>query len=78
MFISFLILQINFEKLCHSLEDQLSDFKTKHDENVHLINEINTQKAKLQNENGYQQKQILLKTIVKAAVLAHTVSLFDR
>lgn len=29
LFISFLILQINFEMLCHSLEDRLSDFKTR-------------------------------------------------
>lgn len=61
LFSSFLILQIHFEKLCHSLEDQLSDFKTKHDENTRLINEINTQKAKLQNENGNQQMRTLLK-----------------
>lgn len=52
---NFLILQIHFEKLCHSLEDQLSDFQTKHNENARLITEINTQKAKLQNENGNQQ-----------------------
>lgn len=55
LFISFLILQIRFEKLCYSLEDQLSDLKIKHDENTRLINEINTQKAKLQNDNGNQQ-----------------------
>ncbi|KAM9425900.1 myosin heavy chain, skeletal muscle, adult-like [Pholidichthys leucotaenia] len=44
--------KINYEKLCHSLEDQLSEYKTKHDENTHLITELNTQKARLQNENG--------------------------
>lgn len=51
-FLILLTLQINFEKLCHSLEDQLSEYKTKHDENARLITEINAQRAKLQNENG--------------------------
>ncbi|CAG02584.1 unnamed protein product [Tetraodon nigroviridis] len=65
--------KINFEKLCHSLEDQLSDFKTKHDENTHLINEINTQKAKLQNENGevsrlLEEKEAVLSQALRAKV----------
>lgn len=48
-------IQINYEKMCHSLDDQLGDYKTKHDENTRLIAEINAQRAKLQNENGEQQ-----------------------
>ncbi|KAM4623749.1 myosin heavy chain, fast skeletal muscle-like [Polymixia lowei] len=42
----------NYEKLCRSLEDQLSEYKTKHDENSRLITEINAQRARLQTENG--------------------------
>ncbi|KAM9837420.1 myosin-1-like [Aulostomus maculatus] len=44
--------KISFEKLCHSLEDQLNEYKTKHEENTRIITEINSQKAKLQTENG--------------------------
>ncbi|XP_029384267.1 myosin heavy chain, fast skeletal muscle-like [Echeneis naucrates] len=44
--------KISCEKLCHCLEDQLSEYKTKHDENTRLIAEINVQRARLQNENG--------------------------
>ncbi|XP_074519794.1 myosin-4-like [Halichoeres trimaculatus] len=48
--------KIHFEKLCHSLEDQLSEYRTKHDENSRLITEVNAQRAKLQNENGEQSR----------------------
>ncbi|XP_029978497.1 myosin heavy chain, fast skeletal muscle-like [Sphaeramia orbicularis] len=63
--------KINFEKLCHSLEDQLSEHKTKHDENSRLIIEINTQKAKLQNENGelsrlLEEKEAILSQMSRA------------
>ncbi|XP_053197101.1 myosin heavy chain, fast skeletal muscle-like [Scomber japonicus] len=44
--------KINYEKLSHSLEDQLSEYKAKQDENNRLIIEITAQRAKLQNENG--------------------------
>lgn len=44
--------QANYEKLCHSLEDQLSAVKTKNDENTRLITEMNAQRERLQNENG--------------------------
>nr|XP_019963611.1 PREDICTED: myosin heavy chain, fast skeletal muscle-like [Paralichthys olivaceus] len=55
----------NYEKLCHSLEDQLSEYRTKHDENTRLITEINTQMARLQNENGefshlLEEKEVIL------------------
>ncbi|XP_051928101.1 myosin-1-like [Hippocampus zosterae] len=42
----------HYEKLCHSMEDQLSEYKAKHDEDSRLITELNTQRARLQNENG--------------------------
>ncbi|XP_061562370.1 myosin-4-like isoform X1 [Phycodurus eques] len=44
--------KIHYEKLCHSMEDQLSEHKAKHDEDSRLITELNTQRARLQNENG--------------------------
>ncbi|XP_049916461.1 myosin-1-like isoform X2 [Epinephelus moara] len=44
--------KINYEKMCHMLEDQLSEYKTKYDENTRLITEVNAQRARLQNENG--------------------------
>ncbi|XP_069564852.1 myosin-1-like [Brachyistius frenatus] len=61
----------NYEKLCHSLEDQLSEYKTKHDENSHLITEINAQRARLQNENGefsrlLEEKEAILSQMSRA------------
>ncbi|XP_036382014.1 myosin heavy chain, fast skeletal muscle-like [Megalops cyprinoides] len=48
----------NFEKLCRTLEDQLSEYKTKHDENSRQIAEINAQRARLQTENGEFSRQL--------------------
>uniref|UniRef100_A0A672HSN9 Myosin heavy chain, fast skeletal muscle-like n=1 Tax=Salarias fasciatus TaxID=181472 RepID=A0A672HSN9_SALFA len=48
----------NLEKLCRTLEDQLSEIKTKNDENVRQLNDINAQKARLQTENGEFSRQI--------------------
>uniref|UniRef100_A0A8P4G289 Myosin motor domain-containing protein n=3 Tax=Dicentrarchus labrax TaxID=13489 RepID=A0A8P4G289_DICLA len=63
--------KINYEKLCHSLEDQLSEYKTKHDENTRLITEINAQRARLQNENGeftrlLEEKEAILSQMSRA------------
>uniref|UniRef100_A0A3Q1GZK9 Myosin-4-like n=1 Tax=Acanthochromis polyacanthus TaxID=80966 RepID=A0A3Q1GZK9_9TELE len=63
--------KISFEKLCHSLEDQLNEYKTKHDENTHLITEVNAQKARLQNENGefsrlLEEKEAVLSQMSRA------------
>ncbi|KAJ8413749.1 hypothetical protein AAFF_G00082560 [Aldrovandia affinis] len=41
----------NFEKMCRSLEDQLSEYKSKHDENFRQLNEISAQRARLQTQN---------------------------
>ena len=38
--------------MCRTLEDQLSELKTKNDENVRQINDSNGQKARLLTENG--------------------------
>ncbi|XP_008294922.1 myosin heavy chain, fast skeletal muscle-like [Stegastes partitus] len=63
--------KVNFEKLCHSLEDQLSEYKAKHDENTHLITELNAQRARLQNENGefsrhLEEKEAVLSQMSRA------------
>ncbi|GAA6225053.1 myosin heavy chain, fast skeletal muscle-like [Lates japonicus] len=63
--------KINYEKLCHSLEDQLSEYRTKHDENTRLITEINAQRARLQNENGefsrlLEEKEAILSQMSRA------------
>ncbi|XP_053720277.1 myosin-4-like isoform X2 [Synchiropus splendidus] len=63
--------KINYEKMCHSLEDQLSDYKAKHDENTRLISEINTQRARLQSENGefcrvVEEKEMMLNQMSRA------------
>ncbi|XP_072414388.1 myosin-1B-like [Chiloscyllium punctatum] len=48
----------NFEKLCRTLEDQLSETKAKNDENVRLVNDLSAQKARLQTENGEFSRQM--------------------
>ncbi|XP_069809378.1 myosin-4-like [Dendropsophus ebraccatus] len=42
----------NLEKMCRVLEDQLSEMKCQHEDNIRLINDLTTQKARLQNEHG--------------------------
>ncbi|CAL9694873.1 unnamed protein product [Knipowitschia caucasica] len=48
----------NLEKMCRTLEDQLSELKTKNDENVRQINDLGGQKARLLTENGEFGRQI--------------------
>uniref|UniRef100_A0A669DS57 Myosin heavy chain, fast skeletal muscle n=1 Tax=Oreochromis niloticus TaxID=8128 RepID=A0A669DS57_ORENI len=48
----------NLEKMCRTLEDQLSELKAKNDENVRQLNDINSQKARLQTENGEFGRQL--------------------
>uniref|UniRef100_A0A673BR26 Myosin heavy chain, fast skeletal muscle n=1 Tax=Sphaeramia orbicularis TaxID=375764 RepID=A0A673BR26_9TELE len=48
----------NLEKMCRTLEDQLSEIKAKNDENVRQLNDTNAQKARLQTENGEFARQI--------------------
>jgi myosin protein heavy chain len=38
--------------MCRTLEDQLSELKTKNDENVRQVNDISGQRARLLTENG--------------------------
>ncbi|XP_071774322.2 myosin heavy chain, fast skeletal muscle-like [Centroberyx gerrardi] len=48
----------HLEKMCRTLEDQLSEIKTKNDENLHQINDISAQKARLLTENGEFGRQL--------------------
>uniref|UniRef100_A0A671WVE7 Myosin heavy chain, fast skeletal muscle-like n=1 Tax=Sparus aurata TaxID=8175 RepID=A0A671WVE7_SPAAU len=48
----------NLEKMCRTIEDQLSELKAKNDENVRQLNDINGQKARLQTENGEFSRQL--------------------
>ncbi|XP_053530077.1 myosin heavy chain, fast skeletal muscle [Ictalurus punctatus] len=48
----------NLDKMCRTLEDQLSELKTKDDEHVRQLNDISTQKARLQTENGEFGRQL--------------------
>ncbi|KAG7244615.1 hypothetical protein INR49_029634, partial [Caranx melampygus] len=53
-----LFYQVNLEKLCRTLEDQLSELKSKNDENVRQLNDFSAQKARLQTENGEIVRQL--------------------
>uniref|UniRef100_A0A671XR51 Myosin heavy chain, fast skeletal muscle-like n=1 Tax=Sparus aurata TaxID=8175 RepID=A0A671XR51_SPAAU len=48
----------NLEKMCRTVEDQLSELKAKNDENVRQLNDVNGQKARLQTENGEFSRQL--------------------
>ncbi|XP_014912400.1 myosin heavy chain, fast skeletal muscle-like [Poecilia latipinna] len=50
--------KVNMEKMCRSLEDQLSELKTKNDEHIRQLNEINSHKARLVSENGEISRQL--------------------
>lgn len=52
--------QVNYEKMARSLEEQLSEAKSKGDSLTKEVNELNGTKAKLSSENG----ESLDKTIV--------------
>ncbi len=48
--------------MCHTLEDQLSEIKTKNDEIIRQLNEISAQKARLATENGTFEYKATLQT----------------
>uniref|UniRef100_A0A8C0A0R4 Uncharacterized protein n=1 Tax=Anas zonorhyncha TaxID=75864 RepID=A0A8C0A0R4_9AVES len=48
----------NLEKMCRTLEDQLSEIKTKEEEHQRMINDLNTQRARLQTEAGEYSRQV--------------------
>ncbi|KAM4034130.1 myosin-4-like [Anomaloglossus baeobatrachus] len=48
----------NLEKMCRTLEDQFSEIKTKEDEHLRVLNDLNTQRARLLTENGEFGRQL--------------------
>lgn len=49
---STLCMQGNLEKMCRTLEDQVSELKAKEEEQQRLINDLTAQRARLQTEAG--------------------------
>ncbi len=62
--------------MCRTLEDQMSELRTKTDESQRIINDFTMQKAKLQTENGkkkvqtFEVKYIQVKTRGKLSSLS--------
>ncbi|XP_061906338.1 myosin-4-like isoform X2 [Entelurus aequoreus] len=50
--------KIHSEKMCRSLEDQLSEVKAKEDEQQRLINDLSSQNTRLQTENVEISRQL--------------------
>uniref|UniRef100_A0A6Q2XKW9 Myosin-7B n=1 Tax=Esox lucius TaxID=8010 RepID=A0A6Q2XKW9_ESOLU len=48
----------NLEKMCRTLEDQMSEYRTKAEEGQRSINDFTMQRAKLQTENGELARQL--------------------
>uniref|UniRef100_A0A803XQT0 Myosin heavy chain 1 n=1 Tax=Meleagris gallopavo TaxID=9103 RepID=A0A803XQT0_MELGA len=48
----------SYPKMCRTLEDQLSEIKTKEEEHQRMINDLNTQRARLQTEAGEYSRQV--------------------
>ncbi|TRY74301.1 hypothetical protein DNTS_002939 [Danionella cerebrum] len=60
----------NLEKMCRTLEDQLSEIKSKNDENLRQINDLSAQRARLQTENAFTQQIEELKRQIEEEVKA--------
>ncbi|KAG6920413.1 myosin heavy chain 7, partial [Chelydra serpentina] len=48
----------NLEKLCRTVEDQMNEHRTKSEEAQRMVNDLTTQRAKLQTENGELARQL--------------------
>uniref|UniRef100_A0A663EEA4 Myosin heavy chain, skeletal muscle, adult-like n=1 Tax=Aquila chrysaetos chrysaetos TaxID=223781 RepID=A0A663EEA4_AQUCH len=48
----------NLEKMCRTLEDQLSEYKTKEEQNQRMISDLSAQRARLQTESGEYARQV--------------------
>lgn len=57
---STLCMQGNLEKMCRTLEDQVSELKAKEEEQQRLINDLTAQRARLQTESGEVFVSVLL------------------
>ncbi|KAM4716540.1 myosin-4-like [Anableps anableps] len=63
--------KINLEKMCHLLEDQLSEVKIKEEDHLRLINDLSNQKARLTTEHGelgrqLEEKESLMSQLTRA------------
>lgn len=45
--------------MCRTLEDQMSEYKTKLDEALRAVNDFTMQRAKLQTENGNKHQTVI-------------------
>uniref|UniRef100_A0A2K6KVA9 Myosin-2 n=1 Tax=Rhinopithecus bieti TaxID=61621 RepID=A0A2K6KVA9_RHIBE len=52
------VLQGNLEKMCRTLEDQVSELKSKEEEQQRLINDLTAQRGRLQTESGEFSRQL--------------------
>nr|ACA33869.1 skeletal muscle myosin heavy chain [Ctenopharyngodon idella] len=50
--------EANLEKMCRTLEDQLSEINPRNDGNLRQINDLSAQRARLQTENGEFGRQL--------------------
>nr|XP_020665419.1 myosin-6 [Pogona vitticeps] len=50
--------KVNLEKMCRTFEDQSADYRAKLEETQRTLNDTNTQRAKLQTENGELARQL--------------------
>lgn len=51
--------QANLEKMCRTLEDQMNEHRSKAEETQRSVNDLTSQRAKLQTENGKPGSQFL-------------------
>lgn len=51
--------QANLEKICRTLEDQLSEARGKNEETQRSLSELTTQKSRLQTEAGEPRARML-------------------
>ncbi|XP_069007528.1 myosin-6-like [Embiotoca jacksoni] len=71
----------NLEKMCRSLEDQMTEYRTKAEEGQRSINDFTMQKAKLLTENGelvrqLEEKDSLVSQLTRGK-LSHTQQIED-
>uniref|UniRef100_A0A2K6S077 Myosin-2 n=1 Tax=Saimiri boliviensis boliviensis TaxID=39432 RepID=A0A2K6S077_SAIBB len=52
------LIQGNLEKMCRTLEDQVSELKSKEEEQQRLINDLTAQRGRLQTESGEFSRQL--------------------
>ncbi|TKC33231.1 hypothetical protein EI555_021196, partial [Monodon monoceros] len=48
----------NLEKMCRTLEDQMNEHRSKAEETQRSVNDLTSQRAKLQTENGELSRQL--------------------